>query len=407
MAQMRIQKVLSDQGILSRRKVEEYIAAGRITVNGHPAQPGNPLDPARDVVAIDGQRVYFARKKQNVYLALYKPRGFVTTTSDELGRRCVTELVTDAPAKVYPVGRLDRVSEGLLLMTNDGEFANLIMHPSHHVKKTYRVTIDGDVTEDQLIALSVGVEIGDGERTAPCTINVLEKEPGRTVLQFVIEEGKNRQIRRMCEAVHLEVARLKRTAVGPIRLGMLQPGKWRELTPAEVGSLRNASGDARPAEAEAPQEEPAKPERSHSPKNSGGYHGKSEGGYHGKSEGGYRGKSEGGYQGKSEGGYHGKSEGGYHGKSEGGYHGKSEGGYQGKSEGGYHGKSEGGYHGKSEGGYHGKSEGGYHGKSEGGYRGKSEGGYHGKSEGGYHGKNQGGAPRARTSRPAKPRQQEE
>ncbi len=242
MANMRIQKVLSDQGILSRRKTEEYIAQGRITVNGRPAKVGHPVNPARDVIAIDGQRVYFTRKKENYYIALNKPRGYVTTTSDELGRRCITELVKDVPARVYPIGRLDRVSEGLILLTNDGAFANMIMHPSHHVKKTYRVTVDSDITEDQVIALSVGVDIGDERKTAPCSVLVLEKSAERSVMQMVIEEGRNRQIRRMCEAVGLQVKRLRRTSVGPVKLGMLQPGQWRELTASEVGSLRNAAG---------------------------------------------------------------------------------------------------------------------------------------------------------------------
>ncbi len=241
MATMRIQKLLSDQGIMSRRKAEQYIAAGRITVNGHTARPGHPVNAARDIVAVDGHRVNFVRKKENVYIALYKPRGYVTTTSDELGRKCITELTKDAPSRVYPVGRLDKLSEGLILLTNDGEFANRVMHPSHSIKKTYRVTVSGPVTEEQAIALSAGLDIGEGERTAPCNVIILEKSPTRSVMQMVIAEGKNRQIRRMCEAVKLEVVRLRRTAIGPVKLGMLQPGKWRALTGAEVAALRNAT----------------------------------------------------------------------------------------------------------------------------------------------------------------------
>ncbi len=243
MAKVRIQKVLSENGILSRRRAEAYIEEGRITVNGRPAQPGAAVDVRTDIIAIDGERVQFAKKQHKVYLMLNKPRGYVTTLSDELGRRCVAELVEDAPEKVYPVGRLDKNSEGLLLFTNDGDFANYIMHPSHHVSKTYRVTVRPDVSEDQLTALSAGVEI-DGRMTAPAEVLVLAKEPGRVVLQMVIREGRNRQIRKMCEAVGLEVARLKRTGEGPLRLGMLQPGQWRELTPQEVGSLRNAVKEA-------------------------------------------------------------------------------------------------------------------------------------------------------------------
>ena len=237
---IRIQKVLSENGVMSRRKAEEAIAQGRVTVNGHPAQPGNPVVPSRDVIAVDGVRVQLRKKKQNVYIMLHKPRGFVTTTSDELGRRCVTDLVKDAPAHVYPVGRLDRNSEGLLLLTNDGAFANLVMHPSNHISKTYRVTVRPDVSDEQAAKMSAGVML-DGRMTLPATVLVLEKQDGRVVLQITIQEGRNRQVRRMCEAVGLEVARLKRTSVGPLKLGMLQPGQWRELRPGEVAALRNAA----------------------------------------------------------------------------------------------------------------------------------------------------------------------
>ncbi|MEG1774573.1 MAG: pseudouridine synthase, partial [Oscillospiraceae bacterium] len=182
----------------------------------------------------------FERKAQKLYIALNKPRGYVSTLSDELDRRCITDLVSDLPTRVYPIGRLDKDSEGLLLLTNDGDFANLIMHPRHHISKTYRLTVRPDVTEEQLITLSTGVKLDDDSITAPAQVQVESKEPGRVVLRITIFEGKNRQIRRMCEALGLEVARLRRVSVGPIRLGMLQPGKWRELTPAEVGAVRGA-----------------------------------------------------------------------------------------------------------------------------------------------------------------------
>lgn len=239
MAKTRIQKVLSENGILSRRKAEEYVAQGRITVNGRRAEAGAAVDPERDAIAIDGVRLELSSRVRKVYILLNKPRGYVTTLSDELGRRCVAELVEDAPERVYPVGRLDKDSEGALILTNDGEFANLIMHPSHHISKTYRVTVRPGVTEDQLVRLSSGVEI-DGRMTAPAQVEVLEKKPDRAVIQMVIREGRNRQIRKMCEAVGLKVARLRRSSVGPIRLGMLQPGKWRELTPQEVRAVRGA-----------------------------------------------------------------------------------------------------------------------------------------------------------------------
>ena len=235
---IRIQKVLSDQGILSRRKAEEAIRAGRVTVNGRPAVIGNPVDPLRDVVAIDGRRVAFRKKKHNVYILLHKPRGVVTTTADEQGRRCVMDLLGDLPEKVYPVGRLDRNSEGLLLLTNDGALANRVMHPSHHLPKTYRVTVRPGITDEQAAQMSAGVEL-DGKLTLPATVLVLEKQEGRAVLQVTVQEGRNHLIRRMCEAVGLEVARLKRTSIGPLKLGMLQPGHWRALKPAELAALRN------------------------------------------------------------------------------------------------------------------------------------------------------------------------
>ena len=236
---IRIQKVLSEQGIASRRKVEEWITQGKIKVNGRPAVLGQKINPNRDVVAIDGERVYFQKSNQKYYIMLHKPRGYVTTMSDELGRKCVAELVEDVPERVYPIGRLDKDSEGMLLFTNDGDFANLIMHPSHHVSKTYRVTVRPDISDAQVVQLSTGVEI-DGKKTSPAHVTVLEKEPGRVVLQMVIYEGRNRQVRKMCEAVGLEVARLKRISIGPLKLGMLQPGHWRELKPAELTALRNA-----------------------------------------------------------------------------------------------------------------------------------------------------------------------
>ena len=168
-----------------------------------------------------------------------KPRGYVTTVSDEQGRRCVMDLLEGVEERVYPVGRLDMNSEGLLLFTNDGSFANDMMHPSRHVTKTYRVTVRPDVTDEQTVALSEGVMI-DGKRTAPAVVKVLTKEPGRVVMEIIIHEGRNRQVRKMCETVGLEVARLKRTSVGPLRLGMLKPGAVRDLTSEELKAIRNA-----------------------------------------------------------------------------------------------------------------------------------------------------------------------
>lgn len=240
---IRIQKVLSDNGIMSRRKAEEAILQGRVRVNGHQCEIGQKVNPRKDVIALDGVNIQLQRHKRNVYIILNKPRGYVTTTSDEQGRACVADLVADAPARVYPIGRLDKVSEGLLLLTNDGDFANTVMHPRNHVSKTYRATVRPGVTEDQLLRLTSGVEI-DGAVTLPAVVHVVTREPGRAVLQITIYEGRNRQIRKMCEAVGLEVARLKRTSVGPVKLGMLKPGEWRELTAQELQGLRGAAKKA-------------------------------------------------------------------------------------------------------------------------------------------------------------------
>ncbi|HWP50415.1 MAG TPA: pseudouridine synthase [Clostridia bacterium] len=252
---MRIHKVLSDNGILSRRKAEQLIQEGRITVNGRKAELGQSINPAQDIIHIDGEQVAFEKRAKKLYIMLNKPRGYVTTLSDELGRRCVAELISDVSTRVYPVGRLDKDSEGVLLLTNDGDFANLIMHPSHHISKTYRVTVRPDITEEQLVQLSTGVTLDDGATTLPAQVQVEVKETGRVVLRITIYEGKNRQIRRMCEALGLEVARLRRISVGPVKLGMLQPGKWRELTPVEVGALRGAVTILNPNSSNEPQKD--------------------------------------------------------------------------------------------------------------------------------------------------------
>ena len=207
----RLQKMLAECGIASRRKAEEMIAAGRVAVNGVRAQIGDKVDVKKDKVTVDGQRVH-------------KPRGYLTSMSDDRGRKCVSELVEELPVRLFPIGRLDKDSEGLLLMTNDGDFANLIAHPSTHVPKVYRVTVRPGVTEEQLTRLAVGVEI-DGRMTAPASVRVLEQQPGRVVLEFVLHE----------------VARLKRTAIGAVKLGMLPQGRFRDLTPDEVRRLRAAA----------------------------------------------------------------------------------------------------------------------------------------------------------------------
>lgn len=238
MEKIRLQKLISESGLCSRRKAEELIINGKVKVNGHPASIGDGAT-YNDVITVNGERIYLEKKRKKYYIMLNKPRGYVTTMSDELDRKCVTELLTGLDERVYPVGRLDRNSEGMLLFTNDGNFANDIMHPSRHISKTYRVTVRPSITEDQLVQLTAGVEI-DGRKTLPANVEVLDEQEGRVVLRIMIREGRNRQIRKMCEAVGLEVARLRRTAIGPVKLGMLKPGTWRELTAEEVKALRNA-----------------------------------------------------------------------------------------------------------------------------------------------------------------------
>ncbi len=237
----RIQKIISDSGLCSRRKAEEFIAQGRVTVNGRPCSLGDKAT-LRDIIAVDGKAIA-EQPREKRYIMLNKPRGYITTMSDEQGRRIASELLDGVEERVIPVGRLDRNSEGLLLFTNDGEFANSITHPSRHVSKTYRVTIDGSVSEEQIMRLTTGVELDDGKITLPCSVEVLVEEPGRTVLRIVIKQGLNRQIRRMCSAVGLNVGRLRRTAIGGVKLGMLKTGEWRDLTPEELRILRAAASE--------------------------------------------------------------------------------------------------------------------------------------------------------------------
>lgn len=233
---IRLQKVIAESGLCSRRKAEELIEEGRVKVNGHKAVIGQKINPKKDVVLVDGEKLNKRNRRQNVYIMLNKPRGYLTAMSDERGRKCVSELVEDAPDRVYPVGRLDLNSEGLLLFTNDGEFANNMMHPAYQVPKCYRVTVKEEVTDEQMITLSEGVKI-DGVMTNPAEVRIVTEEDSRTVMLITITEGRNRQIRKMCEAVGLTVSRLKRISQGPLKLGMLKPGTWRELSKDEVDML--------------------------------------------------------------------------------------------------------------------------------------------------------------------------
>lgn len=240
----RVQKVIAASGLCSRRAAEEMIKAGRVQVNGHAVKLGDSMHPTADIVSVDGQNLASLKNKELLYLMLYKPRGYVTTASDELGRKTVMQLLEGVQQRVYPVGRLDKDSEGLLILTNDGDFANQLMHPSQGVAKLYRATVRPRAGEGQLAQLAAGVQLDDGTRTQLASVRVVAEDENRSVIEIAIREGKNRQIRRMCEAVGLSVARLKRSAVGPLKLGMLQPGQWRALTPAEVKALRGSAAKA-------------------------------------------------------------------------------------------------------------------------------------------------------------------
>lgn len=229
---MRLQKFFSDCGVLSRRAAEAEIAAGKVKVNGVVAQIGDSVDPAVDIVEYKGKRILPRQGAKHRYIMLNKPRGYVTTMQDEKGRPTVVDLTLGVGTRVYPVGRLDMDSEGLLLLTDDGEFTNQLTHPRHEIPKIYHVTLSTVLTKDQLAALRAPMEL-DGYRLQPVTVKKLAPD----TVQMNLYEGRNRQIRRMCESAGLKVIRLQRIAIGDLRLGDLPLGKWRELTSEEVHYL--------------------------------------------------------------------------------------------------------------------------------------------------------------------------
>lgn len=228
--EQRLQKLIAAAGLCSRRTAETWIEAGRVTVNGAAVALGQSADPDTDEILVDGKPLTFVEQKR--YLMLNKPRGYVCTLSDEQGRPTVAELVQDCGARVVPVGRLDLDSEGLLLLTDDGEWMQHILHPKYEVDKTYHVTVVGDVhgVGKKLSALTAI----DGEAIRPARVNTLRMGRETADLEITIHEGKNRQIRRMCAAVGLHVKRLRRVAEHGVQLGDLPSGKWRELTAEEV-----------------------------------------------------------------------------------------------------------------------------------------------------------------------------
>ena len=237
MEKIRIQKLLADAGYCSRRQAEKLISDGKVKVNGHPVKLGDKATLA-DLITVGGERVYLPRKKQYRYLMLYKPRGYVTTLSDERGRPTAASLVRGCGARVYPVGRLDLDSEGLLLFTNDGALTHALLHPSHQVDKTYIVTVTG-AAADSARQLSA-VDRLDGQPIVPAAVTELYRKDGTAKYRVVIHQGKKRQIRRMCAAAGLTVTRLCRVAEGSIALGDLPPGKWRYLTAEELQSIKGS-----------------------------------------------------------------------------------------------------------------------------------------------------------------------
>lgn len=237
----RIQKFLADAGIMSRRAAEREIARGAVCVNGVRAEIGQKIDPERDKVSVNGKPVENGFKRY-VYIMLNKPRGYVTTASDERGRKTVVDLVSEIGERIYPVGRLDMDSDGLLLMTNDGDLTNRLTHPRHEIPKIYNVEVRGKVERETLKKLSGPMNI-DGYDILPVetTVLTMKDDPRRdtTVLRMELYEGRNRQIRKMCEKCGLEVVRLTRVAIGELRLGNLKPGCWRHLTKSQVEYLKN------------------------------------------------------------------------------------------------------------------------------------------------------------------------
>ena len=237
MEDIRLNKYISDCGLMSRRAAEKEIESGAIKVNGERVEVGRKIVPGKDKVTYKGKEVRRDTERK-IYVMLYKPRGYVTTMSDEQGRKCIPELVSDVPARIYPCGRLDMDSEGLLLLTNDGEVAQKLMHPRNHVEKIYHVKIKGEIEPQKLKALNSPMKI-DGVDIAPVKVSIISRKEGETALKFILTEGRNRQIRKMCEQCELEIKRLKRIAIGEINIGMLTPGKWKYLNHNEAEYLKS------------------------------------------------------------------------------------------------------------------------------------------------------------------------
>ena len=239
MEKIRLQKFIADAGLMSRRAAEAEIEAGNLSVNGHLAFVGQKVDPREDVVTYKGKRVRYERRA-HTYIMLNKPRGYLSSTADDRGRKCVTDLLEGVSARVYPVGRLDLISEGMLLLTDDGELKNRLTHPSHTIGKVYRVKVAEPVGDAQYEILTSPLEI-DGYKIKPVEVTLGESDESGTVMKMTLFEGRNRQIRKMCEAAGLTVKRLSRVSIGNLKLDGLPVGKWRELSEDEVEYLYKAT----------------------------------------------------------------------------------------------------------------------------------------------------------------------
>ncbi|MBQ8372453.1 MAG: rRNA pseudouridine synthase [Clostridia bacterium] len=239
MEKIRLQKFISDSGLMSRRAAEEEIKMGNLAINGHVAAPGMKVDPKCDIVTYKGKKIKY-EKREYTYIMLNKPRGYLSSTSDDRGRKCVTDLITDVDARLYPVGRLDLISEGILLLTDDGELKNRLTHPRHQIGKVYRVKVAGKVNAEQYEILTSPLTI-DGYTIQPVTVNIASEDESGTVMKMTLFEGRNRQIRKMCEAAGLTVKRLARVSIGNLKLDGLPVGKWRYLEKSEVDYLYKAT----------------------------------------------------------------------------------------------------------------------------------------------------------------------
>ena len=239
MEKIRLQKFIADSGLMSRRAAEKEIEMGNVSVNGHVATLGTKVDPRNDTITYKGKKIKY-EKTEYIYIMMNKPRGYLSSTSDDRERKCVTDLLDGVDTRVYPVGRLDLISEGMLLLTNDGELKNRLTHPSHSIPKVYRVKVAGKVDDEQYEILTSPLVI-DGYKIKPVEVVIQDEDESGTVMNMALFEGRNRQIRKMCEQAGLTVKRLSRVSIGNLKLDGLPVGKWRYLDEKEVEYLYKAT----------------------------------------------------------------------------------------------------------------------------------------------------------------------